>query len=99
MHNTIVKYKFKTENLNEAIELWKSGVYDKVKNQKGFIRVQLYSNEDGTCIAIGSWENKEDAQNFMKTGVFKDILKSFGDFLIEKPELKEYDLKYFADNK
>jgi len=46
-------------------------------------------------MAIGSWKEKSFAENFMKTGVFKDIMANFGDLLEERPINKTYDLRYF----
>lgn len=95
MHNAIMKYTFKPERLEEAVQIWKSGVADKIGKQPGFIRVQFYTQPNGEALAIGSWESKEDAENFMKTGVFADILKTFGDCMQEQPRGGEYNLVYF----
>jgi len=95
MHNAIMKYSFKPERLEEAVTLWKTGVADKIGRQPGFIRVQFYTQETGEAIAIGSWETKEHAETFMKTGVFADILKTFGDCMQEQPRGGEYNLVYF----
>lgn len=94
MHNAHIVYKFKEGKLEEGVQIWKDSVYDKIKLAEGFIRVQLYTTGN-EMMAIGSWEEKEFAQNFMKTGVFKDIMASFGDLLEEKPVNKTYELRYF----
>lgn len=94
MHNAHIIYKFKDGQLEKGIQIWKDAVYDKITHAEGFIRVQLYTSQN-EMMAIGTWEDKIYAENFMKTGVFKDIMASFGELLIEPPVNKTYELKYF----
>lgn len=94
MHNAHIVYKFKPGLIEEGVQIWKSAVFDKIKSAEGFLRVQLYTCEN-EMTAIGTWENKMFSENFMKTGIFKDIMASFGDLLEEKPLNKTYELRYF----
>ncbi len=94
MHNAHIVYKFKEGKLEEGVKLWEEAVFDKIKNAEGFVRVQLYTNIN-EMMAIGTWEEKSFAENFMKTGVFKDIMSAFGELLEETPVNKTYDLRYF----
>ena len=97
MYNAIIRYNFKPEKIKDAIKLWEDGVYKKITEQEGFIRVQLYSNEDGEVIAIGSWEDKKYADAFMQTGVFKNVLETFNEYLQEIPRNKIFDLEFFQE--
>jgi len=94
MHNAHIVYKFKEGKLEEGIKIWEDAVYNKIKNADGFVRVQLYTR-DNEMMAIGTWQEKLYAENFMKTGVFKDIMDSFGELLEETPVNKTYELRYF----
>ena len=94
MHNAQIVYKFKQGQLEEGVKIWEEAVFNKIQEAEGFVRVQLYTRED-EMMAIGTWEEKSFAENFMKTGVFKDIMNSFGDILAEAPANKIYDLRYF----
>lgn len=94
MHNAHIVYKFKDGKLEEGLKIWEEAVYNNIKHADGFIRVQLYT-QGNEMMAIGSWKEKSFAENFMKTGVFKDIMVSFGDLLEERPVNKTYDLRYF----
>lgn len=98
MYNAHIKYVFKANMLEEAVKVWKEGVLDKIKHAEGFIRVQLYTRER-EMMAIGTWEDRSYAEAFMKTGVFKDLMDTFGDYLEEVPANREYDLRYFEENK
>jgi len=94
MHNAQITYKFKEGKLEEGVKIWESAVYNKIKEAEGFIRVQLYTC-DNEMMAIGTWQDKSFSEDFMKTGVFKDIMKNFGDLLEATPINKTYDLRYF----
>ena len=94
MHNAQIVYKFKKGVLEEGVKIWEEAVYNKIQAAEGFVRVQLYTRED-EMMAIGTWEDKSYAENFMKTGVFKDIMASFGALLEEQPVNKVYELRYF----
>ncbi|MCH4886421.1 hypothetical protein EZV73_02520 [Acidaminobacter sp. JC074] len=94
MYNAHIVYKFKEGMLEQGVSVWKEAVYSKITQAEGFIRVQLYTNGN-EMMAIGSWEDKSYAENFMKTGVFKDLMDTFGDFLEEVPLNKTYELRYF----
>lgn len=94
MHNAHIVYKFKEGKLEEGVKLWEEAVFNKIKKAEGFVRVQLYTNMN-EMMAIGTWEDKSYAEDFMKTGVFKDIMSSFGELLEETPINKTYELRYF----
>ena len=94
MHNAHIVYKFKEGKLEEGVKIWKDAVYDHITKAEGFIRVQLYTNQN-EMMAIGTWEDKSYAEKFMKTGVFKDIMKHFGELLEDVPINKNLDLRYF----
>ncbi|MBI9011735.1 MAG: hypothetical protein JEZ08_05835 [Clostridiales bacterium] len=94
MHNAHIVYKFKDGKLEEGLKIWEEAVYEKIKHAEGFVRIQLYTHGN-EMMAIGSWKEKSFAENFMKTGVFKDLMASFGEFLEEQPVNKTYELRYF----
>ena len=94
MYNAHIVYKFKEGKLEEGVKIWKDAVFDKIKNAQGFVRVQLYTN-DNEMMAIGTWKEKSFAEDFMKTGVFKNIMSDFTDLIEETPVNKTYELRYF----
>jgi len=98
MYTAVMQYNFKKDKLEEASELWAKMVFESAKKQEGLIRLQFYNNEEGKAIALGTWEDKKYAENFMKNGIFKDILEKFAEYLEEQPKHTAYDLKYFFEN-
>ena len=98
MINAIMTYHFKLETLDESVTLWKEMIGEKIKIQPGFIRVQFYVQEDGTALAIGSWEDQSHADDFMKTGIFAELLKALEGKMTRPPQGKPYALAYFEQN-
>lgn len=94
MHNAHIIYKFKEGKIEEGVKIWEEAVYNKIKNAQGFIRVQLYTTGN-EMMAIGSWEEKSYAEKFMQTGVFKDLMTTFGELLEAQPVSKVINLRYF----
>lgn len=94
MYHAIMTYHFKPERLDDAVELWKSGVAGIIEVQPGFVEVRFYTDASGTAIAIGTWESVEHAQEFMKTGVFADLLKAFEGMMTDLPRGGAFDLIY-----
>ncbi len=98
MYNAIVKYIFKEGVMNEGMTLWKNIVYSQIISQPGFMRVQAYSRPSiNEFVAIGSWQNKESAELFMRTGVFKLLMEHIKDFLEEDPVSGEYFLEAYEE--
>jgi quinol monooxygenase YgiN len=97
MFTAMMEYTFKPEFLDDACKLWEDHVLSIAKQQKGFVRLQFYTKPDGSALALGTWETKEDAQAFMATGVFKDLLEKLTDKTAELPKHQTWDLKYFAE--
>lgn len=96
MYHAHMVYKFKEGCLEEGVRIWQEAVGDKIKDAEGFIRVQLYTREN-EMMAIGSWASKENAESFMRTGIFKDIMAHFGDLLTDIPINQTYELRYFEN--
>lgn len=97
MFHAIMTYHFYPQHLQEASALWHTQVARIIAKQPGFIRVQFYTNADGTAVAIGSWEAKEYADDFMKTGVFANLLKDLEHMMSEVPRGGPYALEYFEE--
>ncbi len=99
MYHAMMNYYFKPECMEDGFQKWRSGVAHIIGKQPGFIRVQFYEGADGHALAIGTWESEKDAENFMKTGVFANLLESFDGMLADKPYGRPYKLRYFEEAK
>lgn len=97
MYTAVMEYHFKKEQFVNACETWNSEVIDLAKKQPGFVRMQLMTRDGEYALAIGTWAKQEDAQNFMKTGIFKDLLEKFAEILVETPSPTIWETIYYAE--
>lgn len=96
MYTATMEYYFKPENLEKISQLWKDKVMVLAEKQPGFVRMQFLTSGEG-AMAIGTWKNKSDAEEFMKTGVFKDLMQVLSELLTNPPVPKIWDLRYFSE--
>jgi heme-degrading monooxygenase HmoA len=94
MYTATMRYSFKPEYFEEACRIWNEEVMQHAKGQKGFVRMQFLVRPP-EAMAIGTWETHEDAQNFMQTGVFVQLMKKTEHMQSIKPRPEIWDLKYF----
>ncbi|MCF7910911.1 MAG: antibiotic biosynthesis monooxygenase [Candidatus Cloacimonetes bacterium] len=96
MYTSTMRYEFKIDKFAEACEIWENKVLALAAKQPGFVRMQFLVQPDkGIALAIGTWESQIAAQNFMKTGVFKDLLEDLKDFSLSQPQPEIWVLKYY----
>jgi len=48
-------------------------------------------------LAVGMWEEKRHADEFMKTGVFKELLNDFTDMMVANSEHEAYEMKFCSE--
>lgn len=97
MYNAMMTYHFKPEFVKEGIAKWKKDIATIICDQPGFIRVQLYSNSNGTVVAIGSWNEQANAEAFMRKGVFSTLLKDLDEMMVQLPQGTNYHLDVFEE--
>ncbi len=98
MYNAMIRYKFKEGMTNDGVTIWKNVVYQTIINHPGFMRVQAYSRPVvNEFIAIGSWQDKKYAEEYMRTGVFKLLMENIKEYLAEDPVSGEYFLEAFEE--
>lgn len=86
-------YKFKPGEIEEAVKEWEDMVLREAKRQKGFIKADMFINEDtGEGLDIGFWETEEDAQHFQDTGLFALLAEGLKDYIIEPPRRIQFKL-------
>jgi quinol monooxygenase YgiN len=97
MYTATMFYHIKAEYFEEVCDIWNKEIMEHAKVQPGFVRMQfLVSKPD--ALAIGTWNSQADAQAFMGTGVFKDLMKTIEPMLVKRPEPKIWDLKFYAEH-
>lgn len=97
MHTAMMQYRFDPKHLDEACRVWQREVLEVARKHEGFVRMQLYSRRSGEALAIGTWESRDHAEAFMKTGVFAKLLQQLEGMTTEQPQPSRWDLRSFAE--
>lgn len=97
MYTATMRYYFKPEKMAECIEKWEEEVLEEAEEREGFVRMQFLAKTDGCAMAIGTWAEKEYAEEFMKTGIFKKILEEFEPFMTKKPEAEIWSTVLYSE--
>lgn len=95
MFTAIARYHFKPKCLEAGLKVWEEAVLNRIEEQPGFMGVQVYTQEEGYVMVIGTWEAPEHAQQFMRTGIFKDIVEQLSPYLAETPEQGAWKMRHY----
>lgn len=94
MYTATMKYKFKPEMFDIACGFWKNLVLEEAKKAPGLVRMQFLVAKP-YALAIGTWEDKTFAEQFMQTGVFKRLLDNLFGLTDADPEAEIWSLDSF----
>ena len=97
MYTATMHYRIRPEGFGLACEIWNKHVIEAARNQPGFVRMQFLVSEP-EALAIGTWRDRSDAENFMKTGVFSRLMAELEPLCESPPQPKIWDLRYFASS-
>lgn len=93
MYVGAIFYKFKPGDIEEAVKEWEDMVLKEAKRQKGFIKADMFINEEtGEGLDIGFWETEEDAQHFQDTGLFALLAEGLKEYILEPPRRVQFKL-------
>lgn len=98
MYTATMRYTFTEEGFAKGCALWQSKVMDKAKAAPGMVRMQFLTAKPN-ALAIGTWRDKSDAEAFMRTGVFKDLMALLAPLLARQPEPELWELEAFAEGR
>ncbi len=80
----------KPQTVDDALELWKDEVADKISGRDGFIEaIVLICHETNRIMQIGLWETENDMLALEKDGTYGRLVGTFCDSIGHSPE-KEY---------
>ena len=93
MYVGVIFYMFKPGNIEAAVKEWEDIVLKEAKRKKGFIRAEMYINEEtGEGMDIGFWETKEDSQHFQDTGLFDLFAEGMKNYLHRAPRREQFKM-------
>lgn len=84
--------KFVPDSTEEAKRVYNEEVVPVAKKQKGNLGIRLIEPVDKSddFISISEWATQEDAENYERSGVYKNLVGKLADFLAMPPVLKTY---------
>ncbi len=97
MYVAVMRYHFREESLERACSIWKEAVLERAIGREGFVRAFIMTGTGGKALAVGMWEEKRHADEFMKTGVFKELLNDFTDMMVANSEHEAYEMKFCSE--
>ncbi|HOI63331.1 MAG TPA: hypothetical protein PLM80_06280 [Mesotoga sp.] len=97
MYVAVMRYHFREESLERACSIWKEAVLERATGREGFVRAFIMTGTGGKALAVGMWEEKRHADEFMKTGVFKELLNDFTDMMVANSEHEAYEMKFCSE--
>ena len=96
MYTATMRYEFSDEWFERAVSIWRETVFERAKEAPGLVRMQLLSRRP-TALAIGTWKEKRFAEDFMKTGVFKELTERLERALASQPKPELWELDSFFE--
>lgn len=98
MYVATMEYPLKSEaDPQHVAGLWKEVVLPSAQGRPGLIRMQLYSAA-GALLAVGTWRHKDDAEAFMRTGVFVTLKEALGPWLAGDPRPRLWSEEAFLSS-
>ena len=96
MYTATMLYEFKRGRGAEGAEAWKDIVLARAASAPGLVRMQLLTSES-TTLAVGTWQEKNFAEDFMRTGVFKELMEAIEPMLRSNPAPQLLSLSAFKE--
>lgn len=96
MYTATMRYVLKTESFGEFCRIWESDVLAAARHAPGFVRMQLLA-ANPEALAIGTWKEKQYAEKFMQTGVFKSLMEKISPMLASQPVPELWNLAAFGE--
>ena len=91
MYVGVILYRFKPEDVDKALQVWREMVLPEAKKQAGFINAEMFADKvTGRAMDIGYWQTEADADNFEKSGAYGFLLTALSDYLEVKPSRMKF---------
>lgn len=96
MYTATMRYEFTDEGFDRGVSIWRETVFERAKAAPGLVRMQLLARKP-VALAIGTWKEKRFAEDFMKTGVFKELTEGLAPALASQPKPELWELDSFFE--
>lgn len=80
------------EQFDRLRKIYNEEIVPAVRQQKGFMNIILLEPTDKAedFISMTQWENKEFADQYEASGLYKELVGKLKDLLVKEPVLKTY---------
>ena len=95
MYTATMEYRFDGNRKEKVCLLWRDRVLKLAERQPGFVRMQFLTSED-SALAVGTWESRSHAEEFMKTGVFRNLMEELKPLLAAEPIPRSWELTFYS---
>jgi heme-degrading monooxygenase HmoA len=84
--------RFSPQHIEEAKRIYNQQIISVVREQKGNLGIRLLEpvNETDDFISITEWKTKDDAEAYVASGVFQELVSMLDRFFEKKPVVKTY---------
>jgi len=98
MYTATMRYVLKAESFGEFCRIWEADILAQARTAPGFVRMQLLA-ANPEALAIGTWKEKQYAEKFMQTGVFKKLMEKITPLLVSQPAPELWNLAAYAEGR
>ena len=100
MYVRLTYLNFLPEKINKAKNYYDNEVVPAVKKQKGNIDCLLLepANKGDDHISMTLWENKEDANAYQSSGLYKSLVEKLRDSYSKEPVLRVYSTESIMEH-
>lgn len=96
MYTATMRYTFTEKGFDQGCALWKATVLPPAAEASGMVRMQLLTARPA-ALAIGTWRDKADAEAFMRTGIFRELMAKIEPLLAVQPAPEQWELVAYAE--
>jgi len=89
----LTTFSFKSDRIDEAIEIYKKKMVPAAKSQKGFLGLHFYMNrKTGGAVSIALWETEEDAIANEQSHYYQEQLVKVMHLFAKPPTRERYEV-------
>ncbi|MHB8568539.1 MAG: antibiotic biosynthesis monooxygenase family protein [Nitrososphaerales archaeon] len=92
--------RVKPDRVDDFISEVRDKISPKLKQQNGIRRIYLLRSTDSSneFISLTLWDSKEAAEEYEKSGPYKEIVESIKDLVESEPSITNFDVEFHDVN-
>jgi len=91
----VTTFQFKSDRMDEALDIFKKSIVPAAKSQKGYKGLHFYMNRKrGSAVAIAFWETEEDAIANEQSHYYQEQLVKLMHLYAKPPTRERYEVVF-----